>query len=81
MEITIREEAIKDMENIPSPQKEAIKRKIATLENYPEVTGLKKLFNFDFSHRLRIGKYRILIDIEPEKIVVARVRTRKNAYA
>ncbi len=54
MEVTIREEAIKDLEKIPSPQNEAIKRKMATLENYPEVTGLKRLFNFDFSHRLRM---------------------------
>ncbi|MBI4828428.1 MAG: type II toxin-antitoxin system RelE/ParE family toxin [Nitrospinae bacterium] len=40
----------------------------------------KKLTNHSPEYRLRVGDYRVLFDVDGDKIAVYRVKHRKNAY-
>ena len=53
---------------------------IKKLEDYPHITNVKKLTNHNPPFRLRIGDYRILFDIEDERIIVSNIKHRKEAY-
>jgi len=41
---------------------------------------VKKLTNFTPEYRMRVGDWRILFEVEGEKIIVYRIRHRKEAY-
>jgi len=41
---------------------------------------IKRLHESDYAYRLRSGKYRILFDLEGEKIVVQKIGDRKDVY-
>ena len=41
---------------------------------------VKKLTNFTPEYRLRLGNYRVLFEVEENKVVVYRVLHRKDAY-
>lgn len=53
-----------------------------------KVTGLrndlqgdvKRLTNFTPEYRLRVGDYRVLFEVEGERVVVYRVRHRREVY-
>jgi mRNA interferase RelE/StbE len=41
---------------------------------------VKRLTNFTQEYRLRVSDYRILFEIEEEKLIIYRIRHRKDAY-
>ena len=53
---------------------------IKKLEDYPHITNIKKLTNHYPPFRLRIADYRVLFDIEEDKIIVSNIKHRKEAY-
>ena len=79
MEIHYTETAIADLERLPRRVAVQVMRKIDRL-----ACGLrgdiKRLNNYDHDYRLRSGDYRILFDVIGRKIVVQRIRDRKEAY-
>jgi len=80
MKIRIRKSAIRDLKKIDRQQKESLHLAIRNLENFPKVTNIKKLTNFEPAFRLKVGNYRILFDISGNEIVIGRVLHRKNSY-
>lgn len=42
---------------------------------------VKRLTNFTPEFRLRVGEYRVLFEVEDNKVLIYRVRHRKNAYS
>ena len=42
---------------------------------------VKRLTNFTPEFRLRVGNYRVLFEIEGDKVLIYRVRHRKDAYS
>ena len=80
MKIEIRKSAIKDLKKISNPFKSNIHNKILELINFPDITNIKKLTNFEPAYRLRVGEYRILFDVLDEVIYIARVLYRKESY-
>lgn len=71
--------AINDLKNLPKPDAKKIVEKIKMLEN--GLTGdIKKLTNFSPEYRLRAGNYRALFEIQDQRIIVYRVKHRKEAY-
>ncbi len=81
MHIELRKSAVKDLSALPKTIKDGIHLKIAELSNFPNVTNIKKLTNFEPAYRLRVGDYRILFDIvDNQKIVIGRVLHRKESY-
>ncbi|MEI7788063.1 MAG: type II toxin-antitoxin system RelE/ParE family toxin [Chlorobiaceae bacterium] len=56
-----------------------ITEKLKALEN--NLTGnVKKLTNFIPEYRLRVGDYRVLFGVEGQKVIVYRIKHRKEAY-
>ncbi len=41
---------------------------------------VKRLTNFSPEYRLRVGDYRVLFEVEDEKILIYRIKHRKDAY-
>ena len=80
MKIKILDKAIKDLKKIDKLQAKKILTSISKLENYPNISNIKKLTNHNPAYRLRIGKYRVLFDVEDDIITVSRIKHRKEAY-
>ncbi len=77
--VELMPKAIKDLKNVPKPEAKKIVDKIQDLEG--GLAGdIKKLTNFSPEYRLRVGKYRVLFEIEDQEIVIYRVKHRKEAY-
>ena len=80
MNINLRKSAIKDLKKISPEHKHKIHSKILELKNFPKVSNVKKLTNFEPAYRLRIGDYRILFDVIEDCIEIGRVLHRKKSY-
>lgn len=80
MRIEIRKSAIKDLQKINEPFKNKLHEKIISLKNFPDVSNIKKLTNFEPAYRLRVGDYRVLFDVVGETIFIGRVLHRQESY-
>ncbi|MDY3204229.1 type II toxin-antitoxin system RelE family toxin [Arcobacter sp.] len=80
MLIDIQDSAYKDLKKIDKSDTIKILQTIKKLEDYPNITNVKKLTNHYPPFRLRIGDYRVLFDIEEDKIIVSNIKHRKKAY-
>lgn len=71
--------ALEDLEQIPTADADRILRKVLRLE-----AGLhgdiKRLQNADYNYRLRMGDYRVLFDVVKDRIIVQRIKNRRDAY-
>ncbi len=78
-QIEFKPRAIKDLRALPTTTQRRLIRKIAALQN--DLSGdVKKLTNFTPEYRLRVGDYRVLFEVEADKIIVYRLLHRKDAY-
>ena len=80
MLIDIQDSAYKDLKKIDKSDAIKVLQTIKKLEDYPKITNVKKLTNHYPPFRLRIGDYRVLFDIEENKIIVSNIKHRKEAY-
>ncbi|MDP2894704.1 MAG: type II toxin-antitoxin system RelE/ParE family toxin [Sulfurimonas sp.] len=80
MQIEIRKSAIKDLKSISEPFKTKLHDKILELKNFPNLSNIKKLTNFEPAYRLRVSDYRILFDVLDETVIIGRVLHRQNSY-
>lgn len=78
-EIEFKPRSLKDCKKIP---KEDLQRIFAGIEDLKdELKGdVKHLTNYSPEYRLRIGNYRILFELEDDKIVIYRMRHRQSVY-
>jgi mRNA interferase RelE/StbE len=77
--IRIKPRAMKDLENIPQHDAERILDKIEAMSDSLQ-GDVKRLTNYVPEYRLRVGKWRVLFEIEQQNIVVYRVKARGKAY-
>jgi mRNA interferase RelE/StbE len=78
-EIEIRRRAEKDLASLPKSDAQKIADAIYELEN--GLTGnIKKLTNHSPEYRLRVGDWRVLFEVSKDKIIIYRIRHRKEAY-
>ena len=80
MKINIRKSAIKDLKKNDYKNKEIIHSKIIELKEFPNISNMKKLTNFEPAYRIRVGDYRILFDVSESTIEIGRVLHRKDSY-
>jgi len=80
LKVNVLNKAQKDLKKIDTQDIKKILLAIKELENYPNVSNIKKLVNFKPIYRKRVGDYRILFDIEDNKIFVGRILHRKESY-
>ena len=75
----LKPKAIKDLKSIPLKERERIVGRIERIED--DLQGdVKKLTNHTPEYRMRSGNYRVLFEVEGERIVVYRILHRKEAY-
>ena len=81
--ITIRKEALKELERLPKATNQDISNKIDLLEFDPRPAGCKKLKGkHENLWRIRTGDYRIIYSIEDKiKIIdIRKIGHRKDVY-
>lgn len=77
--IEFKPKAVKDLKTIPSETVRQILSRIEEMED--DLKGdVKKLTNHTPEYRLRVGRYRVLFEIEAERIVIYRIKHRREAY-
>lgn len=77
--VEFKPKALKDLKFVSSNQSKKILEKIEEMSL--DLKGdVKKLTNFTPEYRLRVGEYRVLFEIDSEKIVVYRIAHRKEVY-
>lgn len=67
------------LEEVPEENCARIVEKLKLLEDNLQ-GDVKKLTNYAPEYRMRIGDWRILFELEGEKIIVYRIRHRREAY-
>lgn len=78
-DVELMPKAIKDLKKLPKMEAENILKKIRCLEH--GLNGdIKKLTNYTPEYRLRVGKYRVLFEVEGTIVVIYRVKHRQKAY-
>ncbi len=77
--IELKPRAIKDLKDIPKPEGKKITEKLKLLESGLQ-GDIKKLTNSTPEYRMRVGDWRIIFEIEGEKIIIYRIRHRREAY-
>ncbi|MFO1440031.1 MAG: type II toxin-antitoxin system RelE/ParE family toxin [Verrucomicrobiaceae bacterium] len=78
-EIEIRARAEKELSKIPKRDATRIAEAILALQGGLK-GDIKKLTNHEPAYRLRVGDWRVLFDILPEKIVIQTIKNRRDAY-
>lgn len=79
-QIEFKPRALKDLKGIDIAEARRIIEKIEALKN--DLAGnVKRLTNFTPEYRLRTGSYRVLFEVEGAKVVIYRIRHRKDAYS
>lgn len=79
-QIEFKPRALKDLKAIDIGEARRIIGKIEALKT--DLAGsVKRLTNFTPEYRLRAGSYRVLFEVEGVKVVIYRVRHRKDAYS
>ena len=78
-EIELKPRAMKDLRKISRPQLRRIFNGIEEMSN--DLKGdVKRLTDFTPEYRLRVGDYRVLFETEKNKIIIYRIRHRKDVY-
>jgi mRNA interferase RelE/StbE len=68
-QITIRNKAVKLLEDISEPYYSKIKKSIYNLSNNPRPDGCKKLKGRN-GYRIRVADYRIIYEIFDDKLII-----------
>jgi mRNA interferase RelE/StbE len=79
MEVELDTTAVKEYLRLNEPDLSRITAAIDKLEEEPPEGDITKLQGKD-GYRVRVGSYRIIFDIEPEKVVVYRIARRGQVY-
>lgn len=72
--------AVKDIKKLDSVAKKRIEKRLEVLANNP-LKYAKKLSDKKLgSYRWRVGNYRIIFDLDKNKIVILRIAHRREVY-
>lgn len=81
-EIRLRSSAERELRRLP---REIVRRMVAAIDKLaeePRPRGAQKMASIEHTYRIRLGQYRVIYEVDDEtrKIVVTRIRHRKDAY-
>ena len=80
LNIEFKPRAVKDLDALNRPMARRVLEKIRGLEN--GLAGdVKRLTNFTPEYRLRVGDYRVLFEIEGDRVIIYRIKHRSRAYS
>jgi mRNA interferase RelE/StbE len=77
--IDVKPRAIKDLRALPLENTRRVLSKIDGLQD--NLAGdVKRLTNFTPEYRLRVGDYRVLFEVETDRVIIYRILHRREAY-
>ena len=81
-DVVFRPAALRQLEDLPRAAQRRILARIESLGGSPRPRGCVKLRGSENTYRIRVGVYRVVYDVEDERLVVLiiRVRHRRDAY-
>jgi mRNA interferase RelE/StbE len=78
--VELKPRAVKDLKELTVAEQARIFHRIQSLEN--NLAGdVKRLTHFTPAFRLRVGRYRILFEVNADRVIIYRVIHRKDAYS
>jgi len=77
-DIRWEKKAFKQLLAIRQDHRKPITDAAATLKNWPECTGIKKLINHHYQYRLRVGRYRVFFDVASEVKIISIEEVKKR---
>lgn len=79
--VELRAWAEKDIQALPPPIARRVLNAIAALRQTARPPGIRKL-EVETGYRIRVGDYRIVVEIDDEaqRVLVVRVKHRKDVY-
>jgi mRNA interferase RelE/StbE len=79
-QIEFKPRALRDLRGIDRTEARRIIDRVAAMKN--DLAGdVKRLTNSTPEYRLRVGNFRVLFEIEGDKVIIYRVRHRRDAYS
>lgn len=80
--LSLKSSAAKELKKLPLKVQHRIVDMITKLIDDPRYSGVVKLKGNDNLYRCRVGEYRIVYEINDseQKIVIARIRHRRDVY-
>ena len=79
-EVELKPRAIRDLKSIDRTMARRITEKIAHMKQ--DLAGdVKRLTDSTPEFRLRVGDYRVLFETEGNKVIIYRIRHRKDVYS
>ena len=80
--VEVTKSAAKDLRGIDRKWIPKIMAAIESLEAAPRPMGCKKLVGSEHTYRIRVGDYRVIYDIQDNKllILVVKIRHRRDVY-
>ena len=63
-EVMWEKKAFKQLLAIRRDQRKPVTDAAAALQNWPACTGVKRLVGHSYQYRLRVGRFRVLFDVE-----------------
>ena len=78
-EVEFRPKAIKDLDSVSPEIARRVVEKVDRLRHDLE-GDVKRLTNVTPEYRLRVGDYRVLFEVEGSRVIVYRVRHRREVY-
>ena len=79
-EVYLRRKAIKSIKRLPPDIKERVREAIMKLADFPLGLDVKKIKGTKNKYRVRVGDYRIIIELQKNMIIVIDVLPREKAY-
>jgi mRNA interferase RelE/StbE len=81
-EIVFKRQVEKDLRKIDRRYRKPILDEIEGLKKNPRPTNSRKMLNTEMTHRIRVGDYRVIyqVDDKNKAIIVFYIRHRKDAY-
>ena len=77
--VELKPRAIKDLKALSVADRTRLIERMENLEN--DLAGdVKRLTNLTPDFRLRVGKYRILFEVDSDRVIIYRVIHRRDAY-
>ena len=79
-EVFLRKKAIKSIKKLPQDTRERVREAIMKMEDFPVGLDVKKIKGTKNKYRVRVGDYRIIIELQKSMITVIDVLPREKAY-
>ncbi len=78
--VFLTKKASKQLDKLPDSTRGKVLEAIKRLNDFPHNLDVRKIAGFRSFYRIRVGKYRILIHLEGNTLVVVEILPRSKAY-